>query len=257
MRDAVERGDKPQTACAHEEHNHALPAVEYRVVAAIGRDMRAEMDAGGQAERYQRQRSAERHDKGWHHHHRIGGGRDQSVRPKRERREVADNGRRAAAVGGKDNDRAVNLAHTLVLEHGVHDAEHEARGGRIVKVGGKQESDDGQHPQQRDGALGAQPFADKVEAAVVVEHFHNGHRGEEVQHHLCAAEDIFCEYVVRDKVLHRHGVDGMRRNVREELYGVLADYEIGSESNVKQPTGNAEEHGNGGLVHSVKGFGSN
>ena len=219
--------------------------------------MRAEMNAGGQAERNQRQRCAECHDKGGHHHHRVGRGRDEPVGPKREGREVADNGGRAAAVRGEDNDRAVNLAHPLVLEHGVHDAEHEARGGRVVKVGRKQEGDDGQYPQQRDRALGAQPFADKVEAAVVVEHLHDGHRGEEIQHHLCAAEDIFCEYIVRNEILHSHCVDGVRRNVREELYGVLADYEVGAESNIKQPTGNAEEHRNCGFVHAVKRFGSN
>ncbi|GAY29954.1 NhaD sodium:hydrogen antiporter family sodium transporter [Prevotella sp. MGM2] len=72
----------------------------------------------------------------------------------------------------------------------------------------------------------AQPFLDKVEAAVIVEHFHNGHCAQNEKYYLGGVYDVFKKNGFGNERFDGKVIDRVVGQERKEVYLMLGYNEI-------------------------------
>ena len=180
--DVMEGRDKPQASDAHQEHQQSLPHVEARVISAERHGNPLRLHPIRQHALHHRRRDEPRSQARKQERKRENGGSNGSGIPEHQAFRVTDNGKRTAAVGGKEDGTAEYHTLSATWDDAVHDGEHQHGGGKIIEVDRDDEGDDGEYPKHLPAAARAKQLAHEVEAAVVIEYIHDGHGGEQKKH---------------------------------------------------------------------------
>ena len=156
----------------------------------------------------------------------------------------------------------------MVVDQLTQHHDHDNRSGQVVEHGREEEGDEGYFPQQR--ALGArmQHIAHKVEAAVGVDDFHNGHGSHEEEERFGDFAEMLAQDVRGNKIHHtfarflqcsrmeaRHifggakGVEHPARHTHEECHCGLVDFDHVFKGDAEIPKD--EDRDNEGSEHKL------
>ena len=81
----------------------------------------------------------------------------------------------------------------------MHYCEHHDSSREVVKVGGQQESDNSNNPQETSRRPCLKKLRNKVEAAVVVQYLHYCHCCQQEKHYFTTITNIFKEDIIRNE----------------------------------------------------------
>ena len=175
-----------------------------------------------------------------------------TVTPKQQARRITNHGKATATVGCNHDGRADQHPLPTVLYDVTHNHQHHRGRRQVIQISRDHEGGQRDGPQQALRVPSADPFGDKVEAAVIVQELNDTHRGQQEHHDTGGTAHIIQEDLVVDKELHR--ITRRRLPVQEchILYRVMGHHEVRTITDIDHPPHRCHKHGNGSFVHTGK-----
>ena len=163
--------------------------------------------------------------------HALGG--DDALDPKHDGGDVADGREGTAGVGRDDNQRRIDKSVAATLHKFAQHHDHHDRGGEIVEDGREEECHEGHAPHQFPLGARLQGVAHKVETAVGIHDFHDGHGSHKEEER----SGSIAEMVLDDLA-----------DMADESVGCHIGIERAGRHHEQRPAEYAHEQGNGCLV---------